>query len=619
MTPTVGEIRTNRVSSGPRPRSQTAVAGGSLLGPKIKDADFELAYNLTSMTGQAVPTERIIAGARLVLAIAAIGLGWVSQNESALSVSPAHTTLFLYFAYALMVVAVVDRGLIRLERLAFITQFADTLWFPLILVRTQGDNSPFFLYYVFSLITASFRWGFRGTLFVNTANVGIYLLVHLATLSSEFSFHSFMVRPTYLYVLACLIGYLAEHQRRSQKQLVWLAEMSGNLSVRSRFPRLLDECMNRVRTLFRAEQCVLVTEEERTHKIVVRKVGEGARRGPYQLSGMSSRELDFLLAPRGQMGYLVNPHKWVARIFGLKDVMSYDFEAQRIVWDGFQPEPRLAILFEMESMLSVPVYLGGAFRGRLYLVNRSRENFTIRELQFLRLIVSQLAPLLDNFRLLQHMQKLSLLEEKNRIARDLHDGLLQSLAGLDLRLAACRKLFSDAPGEIRLELEALQRLIRDEHLKLRDYMKRLRTPSFADDELPDALRDYVAAFERQNAIRVQLLIPGGGVRMSRSANRELYQIIQEALTNVRKHAAASQVRIKIEQDDSAIRVQVEDNGRGFSAEANGAEEPQFRKPWSIAERTRTLNGSLEVESKPGRGTVLSIAIPAEDKTRKVSF
>ena len=91
------------------------------------------------------------------------------------------------------------------------------------------------------------------------------------------------------------------------------------------------------------------------------------------------------------------------------------------------------------------------------MVNRSRENFTIQELQFLRLIVSQLAPLLDNFRLLQHMQKLSLLEEKNRIARDLHDGLLQSLAGLDLRLAACRKLFSDAPGEIRLELEALQR------------------------------------------------------------------------------------------------------------------------------------------------------------------
>ena len=315
----------------------------------------------------------------------------------------------------------------------------------------------------------------------------------------------------------------------------------------------------------------------------------------------------------------VNPHKWVARVFGLKDVMSYDFEAQRIVWDGFQPEPRLAILFEMESLLSVPVYLGGTFRGRLYLVNRSRENFTIQELQFLRLIVSQLAPLLDNFRLLQHMQKLSLLEEKNRIARDLHDGLLQSLAGLDLRLAACRKLFSDEPEEIRLELEALQRLVRDEHLELRSYMKRLRTPSFNDDELPDALRNYVTAFERQNAIRVQLLIPEGGVRLSRSANRELYQIIQEALTNVRKHAAASQVRIKIEQDDSAIRVQVEDNGRGFSAEANGTEEPQLRKPWSIAERTRTLNGSLQVESKPGRGTVLSIAIPAEDKTRTVSL
>jgi signal transduction histidine kinase len=571
------------------------------------------------MTGQAVPTERIIAGARLVLAIAAIGLGWVSQDESTSRVSPAHITLFLYFAYALMVVAVVDRGLMRLERLAFVTQFTDTLWFPLILVRTQGDNSPFFLYYVFSLITASFRWGFRGTLFVNTANVGMYILVHLATLSSEFNFHTFMVRPTYLYVLACLIGYLAEHQRRSQKQLVWLAEMSGNLSVRSRFLRLLDECMNRVRELFSAEHCVLVIEEEGAQKIAVRKVGEGTRRVPYRFSGMSSRELEFLLAPKGQIGYLVNPHKWVARVFGFKDVMSYDFEGQRIVWDGFQPEPRLEILFEMESLLSVPVYLGGRFRGRLYLVNRPRENFTIQELQFLRLIVSQLAPLLDNFRLLQDMQKLSLLEEKNRIARDLHDGLLQSLAGFDLRIAACRKLFPDAPLEIRLELEALQRLVRDEHLELRNYMKRLKTPSFAADELPDALRNYVNTFERQNAIRVQLLMPAEGVRLSRSANRELYQIIQEALTNVRKHAAASLVRIKIEQDDSAIRLEVEDNGRGFSAEANGAEGRQLRKPWSIAERIHALNGSLEVKSRPGRGTVLSIAIPTEDTARTASF
>jgi signal transduction histidine kinase len=561
------------------------------------------------MTSHAVPSERIIAGARLVLAISAIGLGLVYQEQYGPAGEPVYPTLLLYFIYSLMVVTVVDRSLMRPERLAFATQLADTLWFSLILVRTQGDHSPFFLFYVFSLITASFRWGFRGTLFVNTANVGMYLVVYLMTTRSEFNFHAFMVRPVYLYVLACLIGYLAEHQKKSQRRLVWLAEMSGSLQVRSRFTRMLDDAMNRVREFFRAEQCILVMEEDENGKIAVRKAGKGIRSGPYQLSGMSSDELEFLLAPRGNIGYVVNPHKWVARVFGLKDVMSYDFETQRVVWDGFHPDLRLSNLFETESLLSVPIYLGGTFRGRLYLVNRRSENFSILELQFLRLIVSQVAPLLDNFRLLQNMQKLSVLEEKSRIARDLHDGLLQSLAGLDLRLAACRRVFQQASPELLMELEGLQRVVRDEHMQLRNYMKHLKTPSFGENEFADALRTHVRNFERDSGVKVQLTLPARGLKLSRSANREIYQIIQEALANVRKHSAASQVTIRIEQDDKMMQLHVIDNGRGFSGESGGHTESLQKKPWSIAERTRALSGHLTVESRPGQGTTLTVLIP----------
>ncbi len=566
------------------------------------------------MTPQAIPSERIIAGARLVLAIAALGLGLVSPHSAVESWGTARTTLFLYFLYAAVVVGAVDRGLMRINRLALATQVVDSLWFPLILANTQGEHSPFFLYYVFSLITASFRWGFRGALWVNTVNVCLYALAYLATSSSEPDFHVFMARPAYLYVLACLVGYLAEHQRRSQRQLKWLAEMSGSLPIHSRFPKMLEAAMERVRGLFRTEQCILVIEEEMGGKIAVRKVAAGNRSGPYQLSGMSSTELEFLVTPRNNTGYLVNPHKWVARIFGLNDLMCYDFDLQRVVSDGFRLNTRLASLLEMDSLLSVPVYVGAAFRGRLYLVNRSHENFSILELQFLKLVVSQLAPLLENFRLLQNMQKISLLEEKNRIARDLHDGLLQSLSGLDLRLAACRRLFAHSPAEVLQEFEGLQRIVRDEHMELRNYTKRLKTPSFADHELATALQHYVEGFEKGNAVRVRLVLPPEGVRLSRAVNREIFQIVLEALTNVRKHASASEVLIQIEQNELCTNLIIEDNGRGFSDQGTVA-DLQIRKPWSIEGRTRSLNGSLSVESRPGRGTVLRVSIPSEERTR----
>ena len=125
------------------------------------------------MDEKTVRTERIIAGARLVLAIAAIGLVLLYPNPVDPESGTAYSVVVLYFLYAFAVVWIVDRNLMRVDRLGFGTQVVDTLWFPLILLRTQGENSPFFLYYVFSLITASFRWGFKETLFVNTANVGM--------------------------------------------------------------------------------------------------------------------------------------------------------------------------------------------------------------------------------------------------------------------------------------------------------------------------------------------------------------------------------------------------------------------------------------------------------------
>src|SRR5437867_3035356 len=553
-------------------------------------------------------TERIIAGARLILAIAAIELFLSEPSQTFQQPNVAYSVVALYLLYAIAVIWIVDRNLIKVNHVGFYTQAADTLWFPIILLHTQGENSPFFLFYIFSLITTGFRWGFRETLFVNTANVGMYVIVHFATAASDFSFYRFLIRPTYLYVLACLIGYLGEHQKRAQKQLLMLAELSRSIRIKDRFSKILEELMEKVRNLFQVEQCILVVNEG--DRFYLLKQGDRQKKvNSYRIVELRSDDIEFLVAPRQNWGYWVNPRNKLARIFGWKDILVYDFDAQRTVSQVFQPDKRLISMFEMDSVLSVPVFFNEQFKGRVYLVKKLDEGFSNSDLQYLKLIVSYVGPLIENYRLLKRMQTLSVLEEKNRIARDLHDGLVQSLASLDLRIEVCRKLSQESPQEVRNELTELQKIVRSEHSELRDYMKRLRTPCVASHELVEALRGYVQEFEKENGLSVSLCIEPEKLDLPRRVSSEIYQIVHEGLTNIKKHAAAQQVLIKLNRDDAAASLMISDDGRGFPLRGKSRDKPISNQPWSIYERTRALSGSLIVESSPGKGSTLHIRIP----------
>ncbi|PYV44009.1 MAG: hypothetical protein DMG06_08240 [Acidobacteria bacterium] len=555
-------------------------------------------------------TERIIAGARLILSIAAIELFLSDRGQSLQQSNVSYSVVALYFLYSIAVIWIVDRNLMKAKRVGFCTQAIDALWFPVILLHTQGENSPFFLFYVFSLITASFRWGFKETFFVNTANVGMYVIVHFATATAprDFSSYGFLIRPTYLYVLACLIGYLGEHQKKAQRQLFTLAELSSSIRIKDRFSQMLEELMEKVRSLFQVEQCFLVFNEA-DRFFLLRKAYRERTFNSYRIVELYSDEIELLVTPRHNWGYLMNPRRKLARMLGLKDILVYDFDTQRIVTQGFQPNRRLISFFEMDSVLSVPVFFNEQFRGRVYLVNRVRERFTHSDLQYLRLIVSQVGPLIENYRLLKRMQTLSVLEEKNRIARDLHDGLVQSLASLDLRIEVCRKLSCESSQELRNELRELQRIVRSEHSELRNYMKRLRTPCVASHKLAEALKGYVQEFERQNGLEVSLCIEPEELDLPRQVSSEIYQIIHEGLTNIKKHAAARQVLIKLNRDDTTANLMISDDGCGFPRKVGLSGKPISGQPWSIYERTRALSGTLEVDSSPGKGSSLHIRIP----------
>ncbi len=564
------------------------------------------------MEDRLVRTERIIAGARLVLALAGINLVVLVSGGAVFQSNGAYTAVILYLLYAIAILWLVNRNQIPVGRVGVITQTVDSLWFSVILLYTQGEQSPFLLYYVFSLITASFRWGFKETLLVNTVNVAMYAGVHIATVSRNLQFHEFLVRPTYLYVLACLLGYLGEHQKRLHKRLLLLTELSRSIGGKGSFARMLEDFLQQLRTLFQAEQCVIVFQERESHRTILNKTGKECQDHTCQIVELRPQETQLLLPPHQDWGYLVNPRTRLSAILGWKEVAVYNFETQRPETSLFQPSRPLISILDARSLLSAPIVFNDQSRGRVYLINRVKGYFSNTDLQFLRLIITQVAPLMENYRLLKNMQAMTVLEEKNRIARDLHDGLVQSLATLDLRLEVCRRLIGSAPTALESELADLQSLVKTEQAELRDYMRRLRTSTYPDKDLLEAIQKLADSVEKESGLTVQVSFDLGQINLPQDLSTELYQIIHEALTNVRKHAEARQVTVRLDLGESSLNLSIADDGKGFPEGLAGSGISPT--PWSIAERARALSGTLTVNSVPGHGSALHVQIPFEHET-----
>jgi signal transduction histidine kinase len=198
-------------------------------------------------------------------------------------------------------------------------------------------------------------------------------------------------------------------------------------------------------------------------------------------------------------------------------------------------------------------------------------------------------------------------EERRRIARELHDEVGQALTAMKLELAIATR---NAPPSVARPLQEA-RVITDRTLQSIRDLSQLLHPSMLDDlGLPDTANWYLRAFSRRTGITSELVVE----RLKRRLDPELetcsYRIIQEALTNVARHAAASRCRVEIAHVHSSLRISIEDDGNGFDPAV--ASQPAASRGFglvSVRERVARLGGTLNVESKPGAGTRLLVDLP----------
>jgi len=257
------------------------------------------------------------------------------------------------------------------------------------------------------------------------------------------------------------------------------------------------------------------------------------------------------------------------------------------------------------AALMVPLASGERRFGTLTIANApGGRPFGDPELQLLQLFASQAALAIDYSGARDELRRLAVLEDRERIGRELHDGAIQALFAVGMGLQGMAMMTADAGLRERLEgsVAQIDDVIRD----LRNYIFGLRPGLAADRHLDHALRDLAQRFEQQHGVACAVDVDAA--LASRLAGRaaDLVQLTREALSNVGRHAAASTCRLSLRREAGAGVLEIEDDGRGFVPAADGGTGWGLR---NLEERAAALGGGLEIASVPGQGTTNKVIIP----------
>jgi two-component system, NarL family, sensor histidine kinase DevS len=267
----------------------------------------------------------------------------------------------------------------------------------------------------------------------------------------------------------------------------------------------------------------------------------------------------------------------------------------------------------MRSFLGAPVRALGRVYGNIYLTDkRDADEFTVDDEAGLVVLATQAGVAIENARLYAEAQRaqeqerrLQLLEERERIAKELHDGVVQSLFAVGMGLQGAAALARDAEITARLEnaVEDIDRAITD----LRNYIFGLRPGILADRQLDEAIRELCREFEEHTGV---VTVPAINAAVSAdlaSRAADVIQLVREALSNVGRHAAATTCRVSLFRDaDGAIVLEVDDDGKGFDADA-----PRHGMGLTNLEhRVGAMGGELRTASVPSEGTTVTARWPA---------
>ena len=266
------------------------------------------------------------------------------------------------------------------------------------------------------------------------------------------------------------------------------------------------------------------------------------------------------------------------------------------------------------SLLATSFSLEKKWFGRLTVYNPRNGGDPKGNSRFLATVIREVGPVIFNKFLVGRLRSRAQAKERLRLAQELHDGVIQSLIGVEMQIDLLRRAqeSSNGPAAPIGDLKRLQEVLHNEVANFREEMLRVRPLEVEPARLLDCIAGTVEKFRRDLGISATFVTEAQEVSLPPRVCAELVRIVQEALANIRKHSGAHKVQVVFVRGNEHWKLCVEDDGRGFgftgrlsSTELEGVAEC----PMVIRERVRSIGGELMIESLPGSGAKLEISVP----------
>ncbi len=261
-----------------------------------------------------------------------------------------------------------------------------------------------------------------------------------------------------------------------------------------------------------------------------------------------------------------------------------------------------------ETVVTIPVRLHGQLMGEVDLLFHAQLTPTAAERSLLEALTSHLASGMENLRLNALGMEAAVSQERHLLARELHDSIAQSLAFLKIQVQLMRKAVQSGDrGQMDLVLTEIDHGVRESYSDVRELLLHFRTRTNTEDIEP-ALATTLRKFEHQSGVKAVLQMHGHGLPLAPDVQIQVLHIVQEALSNVRKHARATQVWLDVRQQPE-WRFEVRDNGEGFTIDAPTADETHVGLR-IMSERAQRIGAQLDTASRQGHGSSVILTLPA---------
>jgi signal transduction histidine kinase len=247
---------------------------------------------------------------------------------------------------------------------------------------------------------------------------------------------------------------------------------------------------------------------------------------------------------------------------------------------------------------------------------REERTLSADERELLTALAAQAAITVEQSRLVAEVQRLAALEERGRLAREMHDGLAQAVSLLHLRIRQAQAVVSPEHfASIGTALEEMAALSGDMYEEIRRSISGLRSPTSQGMGFVKVLSGFLEEFSAQSRLPVTLEADDTtSIRLPRVSESQVIRIVQEALNNVRKHARVDRARVRLECRDAHLCVSVQDDGRGFDPALTTTPDGIRFGLQGMQERAESLGGTLIIDTAPGRGTRVTATVPLEPST-----